>query len=345
MSLLRNTKPLVVDPLLAEMIGLNEALVLQQVNYWLEINRKKGINECDGRTWTYNTLSDWHSEFSFWSKDTVKRTLNNLRACGLLITGNYNKRPGDRTLWYSIDFVKLEEYEKMFKDDSDFFKDYLSNILRPKVQNALKGKMPQPKGQNAPENQGQKCKMPSALPETSFAENSPEICSIVDLAITDERFTYWWRKYCEGLPDDIHRRESSLRLLNEICEKYQLSTDQLIYAVRECVKRGHAGSDKYVGGILANIGAKRYPDVSEPLWLQVENVVKARMRSHDCYVDHYNIFHESKEVHYQLQPDTQDDYIKNIFQMIEIDVQRQCRVKYRFHEKMAPKQIAQGGTA
>lgn len=57
--------PLVVDKHLAKILGLNEALVLQQINYWLEINKKKNNNFHDGRYWTYNTLKEWQEEFPF----------------------------------------------------------------------------------------------------------------------------------------------------------------------------------------------------------------------------------------------------------------------------------------
>ncbi len=40
MNKLFNLHPLVVDKELATILGLNEALVLQQVNYWIEINKK-----------------------------------------------------------------------------------------------------------------------------------------------------------------------------------------------------------------------------------------------------------------------------------------------------------------
>ncbi|UWV93843.1 hypothetical protein NW062_00655 [Mycoplasmopsis cynos] len=33
----------------AKEIGLNEALILQQINYWIEINKKTGKNFYEGR--------------------------------------------------------------------------------------------------------------------------------------------------------------------------------------------------------------------------------------------------------------------------------------------------------
>lgn len=106
------THPLVVDKNLAKILGLNEALVLQQINYWLEINKKKNNNFHNDRYWTYNSLTQWQEEFPFWSKETVKRIFKRLREKKLLITGSFNKKKFDRTLWYSIDY---DELEKLFE--------------------------------------------------------------------------------------------------------------------------------------------------------------------------------------------------------------------------------------
>ena len=51
MSLLLNENPLIIMPTLAVHIGLNEAIVLQQVHYWLLKSDKLE----DGRKWTYNS--------------------------------------------------------------------------------------------------------------------------------------------------------------------------------------------------------------------------------------------------------------------------------------------------
>lgn len=40
MSKLFDIHPLVVDKDIATALGLNEAIILQQVHYWLEINKK-----------------------------------------------------------------------------------------------------------------------------------------------------------------------------------------------------------------------------------------------------------------------------------------------------------------
>ena len=44
-NLLFKEEPLVVNRLAAKVLGLNEAIVIQQIHYWLEINRKAQKNE------------------------------------------------------------------------------------------------------------------------------------------------------------------------------------------------------------------------------------------------------------------------------------------------------------
>ena len=94
-----------VLPSLATKIGLNEAIIIQQVHYWLNISTK--VHE--GRKWTYNTYQEWQKQFPFWSDRTIRRTIKNLEDEGYLLSGNYNKASYDRTKWYTIDYKKLNE--------------------------------------------------------------------------------------------------------------------------------------------------------------------------------------------------------------------------------------------
>ena len=111
-----NLHPLVLDKELAVVLGLNEALILQQVHYWIEINKKNNRNFHEGRYWTYNTIDEWHEEFPFWSNSTIKRTFKRLRDMNLIIVDNFNVYQMDRTLWYTINY---EELEKMIKDEEN----------------------------------------------------------------------------------------------------------------------------------------------------------------------------------------------------------------------------------
>lgn len=103
--------PLIINPTLAKLIGLNEAIVLQQIHYWTEKNRLDDRNFREGFYWTYNSIEAWHKEnFDFWGLNTLKRTFGSLESKGLLIVGNYNKDPRDRTKWYRINHEHLANY-------------------------------------------------------------------------------------------------------------------------------------------------------------------------------------------------------------------------------------------
>lgn len=75
---LLDSHPLLLDKKLAIILGLNQALLVQQIHYWLEKNKEAGRNFHQGKYWTYNTLDQWQEEFPFWGRSTIKRTLKGL---------------------------------------------------------------------------------------------------------------------------------------------------------------------------------------------------------------------------------------------------------------------------
>ncbi|HHW7902700.1 TPA: DnaD domain protein [Staphylococcus aureus] len=103
-KLLIDDYPIQVLPKLAEAIGLNEAIVLQQIHYWLNNSKHK----YDGKTWIFNSYPEWQKQFPFWSLITIKRTIYSLEKQNLLLIGNYNKAKFDKTKWYSINYQTIE---------------------------------------------------------------------------------------------------------------------------------------------------------------------------------------------------------------------------------------------
>jgi hypothetical protein len=102
--LLINEQPLLVLPSLACEIGLNEALMLQQIHYWMNTSK----NFFEGRYWVYNSVSDWQAQFPFWSESTIKRALAKLEKLELINAGNFNSDAWDKTKWYSINYDNLD---------------------------------------------------------------------------------------------------------------------------------------------------------------------------------------------------------------------------------------------
>ena len=115
------SKTLIVNTDLALVLGdLNEAIVLNQLNYWLGINKKAGKNFIDDRYWVYNSYSDWKAkDFPYWSEKTIQRTFTRLENKGVVVSANYNKLGIDKTKWYTIDTEKLQELLDEFNSDED----------------------------------------------------------------------------------------------------------------------------------------------------------------------------------------------------------------------------------
>jgi uncharacterized phage protein (TIGR02220 family) len=109
-KLLISESPIMILPSLAVRIGVNEAVLLQQVHYWLV----KSSHVKEGRTWIYNTYRDWQEQLPFWSESTIKRAVKSLEERGLLLTANWNKSKLDNTKWYSIDYQQLAAMEGDF---------------------------------------------------------------------------------------------------------------------------------------------------------------------------------------------------------------------------------------
>lgn len=115
------SKTLIINTDLALVLGdLNEAIVLNQLNYWLGINKKAGKNFIDDRYWVYNSYSDWKAkDFPYWSEKTIQRTFTRLENKGVVVSANYNKLGIDKTKWYTIDTEKLQELVDKFNSDED----------------------------------------------------------------------------------------------------------------------------------------------------------------------------------------------------------------------------------
>lgn len=92
----------VFDSKVAEVVGVDGAVMLQNINFWIEKNKANDKHFYDDNYWTYNTVKAFEKLFPFWSKKQISRILRNLIDNRYLIDGNYNKANYDRTKWYAI---------------------------------------------------------------------------------------------------------------------------------------------------------------------------------------------------------------------------------------------------
>ena len=83
--------------------GMVEAVILAHMKFWLDKNKSEGSNIKDGRVWTFNSYKAFATHFDYLTEKQVRRAILKLEELGVLVSGSYNRWPGDRTKWYSID--------------------------------------------------------------------------------------------------------------------------------------------------------------------------------------------------------------------------------------------------
>lgn len=160
---------------LLEVLGqgkVNEALVLQQVDYWCTINKRNDEYYIDGAYWTFSSINmmlkrDFPLCFSY---DTLKRVLTNLEEGNFLITKKHKNGK-----LYRVNYNKIS-FNKNLKSDKNITKNESDNQKSRLVQNA-----PTDKIEVSAKCPNSECKMPqpvSADCPNQLVQNAPTIKEI-----------------------------------------------------------------------------------------------------------------------------------------------------------------------
>lgn len=81
--------------------GVNSAIILQNLYFWIEKNKANETNYRDGKYWTYNSNKAFIKLFPYMTAKQIRSALDTLKAEGLVLTANFNDKC-DRTLWYAL---------------------------------------------------------------------------------------------------------------------------------------------------------------------------------------------------------------------------------------------------
>ena len=110
-KLLLDEPPLIILPSLAEVIGLEPAVVLQQLHFLIRSKLERHKDQPkdierdvhDGRVWIWNSYQQWKEKyFRFISVRSLQRIFLDLERRGLIVSGKYNQSSLDKTKWYSV---------------------------------------------------------------------------------------------------------------------------------------------------------------------------------------------------------------------------------------------------
>jgi hypothetical protein len=98
------------DPKIAERVGVNAAVLYQNIVWWCAKNAANKRNKHDGRFWTYNSVKAWAELFPYLSAAQIRLALDKLESDGLILSGIFNEVGYDRTKWYCpSDQIHLSE--------------------------------------------------------------------------------------------------------------------------------------------------------------------------------------------------------------------------------------------
>ena len=87
---------------LAKEYGILEAIIINNLFFWIEKNKANDVSYYDGTYWTYNSIKALNELFPYASERKISYALKHLEEEEITKTGTYNKLAYDRTLWYAF---------------------------------------------------------------------------------------------------------------------------------------------------------------------------------------------------------------------------------------------------
>lgn len=124
---LLNESPILVYPTLAVALGINKAVVFQQLHFLLNGQKTSNntYNFVDDLWWVYNSYPEWRRDYFPWlSISSLKGIFNQLEDEKLVIARQSMKHKSDRRKWYTIDYGVWDKFcliigQKVSNEPSD----------------------------------------------------------------------------------------------------------------------------------------------------------------------------------------------------------------------------------
>lgn len=139
----KESKVLLLNLQLLEVLGkgkVNEALILQQIDYWTTINKKKNELFIDNEYWLFSSVNQmFERDFKFcFGVDTLKRALVKLEKDGYIIAQKHKNGK-----LYRVNYKKIDEVYNLKTDKNINIKEIKKDKTENQIQNSELG-------QNAP---------------------------------------------------------------------------------------------------------------------------------------------------------------------------------------------------
>ena len=132
----KESKVLLLNLQLLETLGkgkVNEALILQQIDYWTTINKKKNEYRIDNEYWLFSSVNQMYErDFKFcFGIDTLKRALVKLEKDDYIITQKHKNGK-----LYRVNYKKIDEIYNLKPDKNINIKEIKKDKTENQIQNS-----------------------------------------------------------------------------------------------------------------------------------------------------------------------------------------------------------------
>lgn len=101
------------DSRIAELYGVDEAVFIHNLYFWISKNIANGHQYRDGKFWTYNTMDAYAKMYKFWTKET----------------GSKDNR---KSIWWRRDIHRKLQYKAVRQNPNGMrFRRILYGIIKP----------------------------------------------------------------------------------------------------------------------------------------------------------------------------------------------------------------------
>ncbi len=82
--------------------GIEAAILIRHLQFWITKNQADGKHQHDDRTWTYSSVKALQEIFPYMTAKKVRWNIDKLVERGILLKGKYSKKKNDQTTWYAF---------------------------------------------------------------------------------------------------------------------------------------------------------------------------------------------------------------------------------------------------
>lgn len=104
---------------IATRYGVYEAILIENIRFWILKNKANNKHFHKGKYWTYNSAKAYAELFPYWSRQQVERIIGKLKEAGVLEVDHFSHNTYDRTNWYTLNEEMLSSNSRNGSIESD----------------------------------------------------------------------------------------------------------------------------------------------------------------------------------------------------------------------------------